>query len=141
MHTKTVVQAAYRYLINRQVQFWVVFGSFALSMLPLLLIARFAIPSADDFSYGYHTVFTWRETGSIIQTISAAVDGTRHFYNTWQGTFTAIFLMTLHPGIFAEELYMAGVIALILGYVVSTMFLLKIIFMNFLGADKSEATL
>ena len=133
---KKVSQAAYRCLTNRQLQFWVVCGLFVSSLLPLLLIARFAIPNADDFSYGNYTVFAWRETRQITQTISAAIEGTRSFYNNWQGTFAAIFFMTLQPGIFAEEMYFVGVIALIIGYAASTMFLLKVIFMNFLGADK-----
>ena len=55
-----------------------------------------------------------------------------------EGTFVAIFFMTLHPGVFTEELYMVGVIALVLGYVASTMFMLKVIFMNFLETDKKS---
>ena len=128
--------AVMRYVTNRKCQFWVVFGLLFLSIIPLLLIARYAHPSADDFSYGNHTVFTWRETNSLIQTISAAVEGTKHVYNTWQGSFVAVFFMTLHPGIFAEEIYMIGPIALILGFAVSNLLLLKVIFMNFLKADK-----
>jgi hypothetical protein len=99
----------------------------------------YAHPSADDFTYGNHTVFTWRETNSVSQTISAAVEGTKQVYNNWQGSFVSVFFMTLHPAVFSEGLYMFGLLALILGYVAANLFLFKIIFMNFLGADKYSA--
>jgi len=106
------------------------------SLIPLLHIAQFTHPSADDFSYGSHTVGTWRTTASIPQTIGAAIDGTRYVYNNWQGSFVAVFLMTLHPAVFGEHLYFLGPIFIILGFVAATMFLLKVIFMDYFGADK-----
>ena len=109
---------------------------FLISLIPLIYITRYSNPSADDFSYGNHTVHTWRETGSILQTLSAAVEGTRHVYNTWQGSFVAVFLMTLHPAVFNESLYMIGPIILLLGFIAATMLLLKVIFMDFLKIDK-----
>ena len=109
---------------------------FLLSLIPLLLIARYNHPCADDFSYGNHTVATWRETGSLTQTISAAAEGTETVYNTWQGSFAAVFFMTLHPAIFGEYLYALVPVILILGFSAATMLLLKIILMDYLGADK-----
>jgi len=125
-----------KYTLNRKWIFYFTAILFILSLIPLVYIARYSHPSADDFSYGNHTVHTWRETGSLSQTLLAAITGTRYVYNTWQGSFTAVFFMTLHPGIFAENLYMTGIIILILGFVASTLFLLKVIFINYLEADK-----
>ncbi|MCL1845425.1 MAG: DUF6056 family protein [Defluviitaleaceae bacterium] len=109
---------------------------FVVSLIPLVYIARFGHPSADDFSYGNHTVHVWRETGSLPQVLSAAVTGTRYVYNTWQGSFVAVFLMTLHPAVFGENLYMFGIAGVILGFVAAMIFFLKVVFMNCLGADK-----
>ncbi|MCL2499576.1 MAG: DUF6056 family protein [Defluviitaleaceae bacterium] len=109
---------------------------FALSLIPLLYITRFSHPSADDFSYGNHTVHVWRETGSVTRLLSAAAEGTRGVYNSWQGSFAAVFVMTLHPAVFNESLYMFGPMLMLLGFVAATMFLLKVIMMDCLGMDK-----
>ena len=127
---------AQKYIANRKCIFIYVLCLFVLSLIPLLVITQYNHPSADDFSFGVHTVSAWRETGSFTQTISAAIDGTRHVYNTWQGTFAAVFLMTLHPAVFGEHLYMLGSIVLILGFIAAMMFLLKVILVNYFGADK-----
>ncbi len=124
------------YLLNQK---WIcryILFLFILSLIPMLLIARYNHPCADDFSYGEYTIHTWRETGSLLKTIGAAVEGTKIRYNTWQGSFSGVFLMTLHPAIFGENLYQYVPIILILGFCIATMFLLKVILMDYLGADK-----
>jgi len=124
------------YVFNRKWVLLYVGIIFALSLIPLLYIARFSHPSADDFSYGNHTVHVWRETGSVTRLLSAAAEGTRGVYRSWQGSFAAVFAMTLHPAVFSESLYMFGPMLMILGFVAATMFLLKIILMDCLGMDK-----
>jgi len=125
-----------KYIFNIKWVFRYVTIIFLISLIPLIYISRYSHPSADDFSYGNHTVHTWRDTGSIPQTLLAAIEGTKHVYNTWQGSFVAIFLMTLHPAVFNESLYMMGPIVLLLGFVAATMLLLKVVFMDLLKMDK-----
>lgn len=123
-------------LLNRR---WIsrcVVALFILSLLPLLVIAVYNHPSADDFSFGSYTVDTWRETGSLAKTMQVAKEGTQQFYNSWQGSFAAVFLMMLHPAIFNETLYILVPIVLLLGLVGATMLLLKIILMDYLRADR-----
>jgi len=124
------------YIFNRKWIFRYMVVLFIVSLIPLVYISRYSHPSADDFSNGNYTVHTWRETGSISHTLSAAVEGTRYIYDTWQGSFIAVFLMTLHPAVFNEDLYMFGIIAIILGFVAATMFFLKVVFMDYLKMDK-----
>ena len=76
-----------------------------LCLLPLLLIARYDHPCADDYGYGYEAHMAWRSTHSITETLKAAIHTMKHTYHTWQGTFTSIFLMALTPAVFGEQYY------------------------------------
>jgi len=109
---------------------------FVLFTLPLFVIAVFAVPFADDFSYGTFTVHTRRETASVFRTMIAAVEGVQIMYGGWQGTFSAMFLMSLHPAVFNEDLYFIGPMLILLVFIVANLFLLKVVFVNYLRADK-----
>jgi len=111
---------------------------FVLFLLPMLYIARYMHPSADDFSYGAATRAVWLETGSLVQTLSRAVTSTQSWYNGWQGTFSAIFLMTLHPAVFSVGMYMLGAWLVMLGFVASMFFFMKIVLADYLGAEKRD---
>jgi hypothetical protein len=106
------------------------------SLIPLLVITGYVHPSGDDFTYGRWAVHTWRESGSLLQTLAAAVEGTKSVYHSWQGSFVGVFLMVVNPAVFGDHLYKYGLIAVIIGFITATMFLLKVIFMDYLKADK-----
>ena len=95
-----------------------------LCLLPLLLIGRYDHPCADDYGYGYEAHVTWRDTHSLSETIKAAIQTSKHTYNTWQGTFTSIFLMALTPAVFGEQYYMV-VPYLMLGILTISIFYLS----------------
>lgn len=75
---------------------------FVLLLIPLLLIGRYNHPSADDFSYGLHTAQIWTETHSLAETLAAAVQQVQGVHTTWQGTFSAVFLMALQRAVLAK---------------------------------------
>ena len=78
---------------------------FALSLLPVLIIAFYDHPCSDDYSYGLYAAQTVREGGSLWQVLAAAARETKETYFDWQGTFSAVFLMALQPAAFGEEFY------------------------------------
>ncbi|MCL2187850.1 MAG: hypothetical protein FWC16_02325 [Defluviitaleaceae bacterium] len=112
------------------------FALFILSLIPLLIISHSALPTQDDFWYGIPAAQAWQETGSITQTVNAAVQRTQYAYETWQGTFVAIFFMSAHPAIFGAGFYMLGVIFVILMFASANLFFLKVILMDYLKMDK-----
>lgn len=107
-----------------------------LSFIPLFLISQYDHPCADDFSYGNHTISVWTATHSLWDTINAAIDGTRQVYETWQGSFSAVFLMMLHPAIFGEQFYFLVPLFLLSGFILSILFFFKIIMIDYFGTDK-----
>ncbi|MFI3212518.1 MAG: hypothetical protein R3Y24_04170 [Eubacteriales bacterium] len=78
---------------------------FIVSLLPLLLLARYCFPQADDYTFSARTHMAWISTGSLWEVLKTAILVVGDYYMKWQGTYFSIFLMTLQPGLFTEKLY------------------------------------
>lgn len=74
-------------------------------LIPTVYLGKYNFMKADDYSYGNVTHNTFVRTGSVVETVKAAVSTAKTNYYTWQGTFSSIFLMSLHPGVFDYRLY------------------------------------
>ena len=74
----------------------------AASLIPVLLEGRYARASADDYSYGFYTHYAVQNGQCLLPAIWRMVWGN---WRTWQGSFSAMALMTLTPCIFSERLY------------------------------------
>jgi len=118
--------------------FWAAAALLVLSLIPLFLIARFNHPCADDFSYGGYTVHIWRQTHSPAAVLAAAADGVATVYRTWQGSFSAVFLMALQPAIFSETLYMIFPVLLLISFAAANFWLLKRLIADVLGAGRVD---
>lgn len=75
------------------------------TLIPVLWIGFYDIPSADDYSYGAAVHQAWQDTGSMLAVLCAAFQSIRGWYQGWQGTFSAIFLMCLQPAAFGAGVY------------------------------------
>lgn len=109
-------------------------GIILISMMMLLLIASIAIslyigkylhPFADDYAYGYAAYHEWLKSHSLTNCLQAAWNMSAITYNTWQGSYTACFLMSIQPGIFG--MYWITPIILIISIVLSTYLLAYIL--------------
>lgn len=78
---------------------------FVLQIIPILYLGRFNHPTSDDFKYGAYSHTAWQETGSLAEVLEAAVKGVAEDYRTWQGSYSALFLMRLEPTVFGEAYY------------------------------------
>lgn len=76
----------------------------AVLLVPLVALGTYAVPAADDFSYGAaaHRAFV---EGGFPAALRAALGQVAETYMNWQGTFSAVFLMAIQPAIFSEGLY------------------------------------
>ncbi len=68
-------------------------AAFALSLLPLLLDARYNVPYIDDVENAKHLTGVWESTHSLPALFAAAAEYTRGIFYSWQGTFSSVFLM------------------------------------------------
>lgn len=81
---------------------WLLLALLALSLIPILLLGRYDWPSADDYSYA---LFPHE---SILKGEFPLVGSWNYIlrcYTGWQGTFSAIGMMTLTPLTFSPFLY------------------------------------
>lgn len=74
-------------------------------VVPMLVIGQYDVPGADDYSFGSRAHHAYIASGSFFAAVKAAVEEMRLSYSTWQGSFSAIFLMALQPAVFGERFY------------------------------------
>lgn len=107
---------------------------------PLLLIAKYNYASCDDFSYGIRTHQIWQETHSVWECIKTAGAVAGKTYHTWQGSFSAIFLMALQPSIWNEQAYALTTYIIIGCLCISELVFAKVVMVDICQAEKRIAT-
>lgn len=110
---------------------------FLVSMIPVIILSPYTFARADDYGFGYGAHLVLENGGNIFQVIRAAAEMVSQKYMEWQGTYTSIFFMALHPAVFHEKLYRIVPLFFILVITLSSYFFMKTIFFDLLKADHS----
>ena len=71
-------------------------------------------------------------------TILTAFSQVKKTYLDWQGTFSAVFLFALQPGVFGEQYYFITTFLLLGTFVIGTFYFLFVICNYYMKADKSS---
>lgn len=108
---------------------------FVLSLLPIIFISFFNHPCADDFAYGAQTHMQFLNAKSLFGLVNAASQVSQHFYNSWQGTYSAAFIMSLQPSIFGENFYPITTFIMLFMLIAPTFFLLHTIIVKVYKLD------
>lgn len=97
----------------------------SLIVFPLLMIAKYNYPSADDWSYGVYGYHALKRGEGISGVVTGALLMAKNSYMNWEGRFSATFLDALQPGLWGEKYY--GIVPwLMLGCIIfSAIFLCK----------------
>lgn len=80
-------------------------AALALILLPILWIAQYNYPSADDWSLALNTHRVVREGGNLFDVLKAALESVRSNYFAWEGRYSSVFFASLQPGIWGEKYY------------------------------------
>lgn len=112
-----------------------------LSCVPIILVGKYVYPQGDDFEYGRYCYQAWRQTGSFFEVLKGAWKMVFESFFTWQGTFSSIFLMALHPGIWGTDYYHLVPLLLLCLPLSSLLFFFYTILHKVLGASRAEAIL
>ena len=115
--------------IAMQIVFW-------LSVLPILILAFYNYPCADDFSASDTVRLAWVNTGSILAVVRAAWDNVVFNYLEWSGVFMSVFWTSLQFGIFGERYYGLVTIFTVVFLIVGAFYLGHVIFDKYLKTDK-----
>lgn len=111
-------------------------GSYVMSLIPILWIARYNYPSADDYTNGSSCYHVWEESHSLFRVIGEAASRMVNEWFEWRGCFTSSFLSALTPNIFGEKWYFLTT-WLVLGMLsISVVYLFRMIFSRMFGADR-----
>lgn len=78
-------------------------------IFPLLMIARYNYPSADDWSYGVAGYNAIKRGEGISGVLKGSLETVKDNYLHWEGRFVNSFLASLQPGIWGEKYY--GIVA------------------------------
>ena len=118
---------------------WLGIIALAALLVPMLLLSFYATPMADDFSYGAPAHRAWVESGSFFATLSAALSKVRESFFSWQGTYSAIFLMAIQPAVFSEGLYWMTTFIMLGTLIVGTALFCRAFFSQLLGLNQHFA--
>lgn len=104
---------------------------FIVSLIPLLMVSFYSFPNADDFGFGNftHKAFV---NGGFLAVLKMAIYNVIDFYRNWQGTYSAIFMFSLQPGIFGERFYFISHIFLICSFIGANFYFLNKVFSKML---------
>lgn len=96
-----------------------------ISLLPVMYLGRYNHPTGDDYYYGAETIQVLRETGSVTAVLQRAAEGVLQQYESWQGTYSAMFLMYLPPNIWSGHAYRFVTAGILLLFTAAVFFFLR----------------
>ncbi len=111
----------------------------ALALVPMVAISAFDHSYADDWHYGVDAHLALEAGKGVAGAIAAAAAEVVDTFFSWQGTYSAIFFMALQPGVWSEELYGVGAVAIMAALVVSTLYASSVLVRDVLGGSRSTA--
>ena len=82
-----------------------VIAAFIISLMPVLYLSFTDVATGDDYGYGAATRAAWLGTHSLQAVFTAAADGVRGTYASWQGTWFSVFMFALNPEVFNAHAY------------------------------------
>lgn len=109
---------------------------YVVSLIPLLWIAWYNYPSADDYSIGSNCHQTWMATHSVLAVIWQGIVRAADDWLNWMGYFTSNFLMAVPPSTFGERGYVLTTWIMLGMLSFSVMYLFCAIFVKVFKADK-----
>ena len=108
-------------------------------LIPMFIVARYDMPADDDFGYGARSHIAYVSGRGAAGILSEALENTKDIYNSWQGSFTATFLMALQPGIFGPGYYKITVYLLVLSFIAAVVYVFRRLLCDVFGIDKWAA--
>ena len=116
----------------------VMLGVLLVSLLPILLLAKYNYPGADDFSASYTLRHAWVETGSVWAVLGKAVAYVKYTYTAWSGLFMSMFWTCLQPGVFGEQYYGITTVITMILFLIGGFYLTHVLIEKYVGGNKAQ---
>ncbi|MEG1884110.1 MAG: hypothetical protein RRZ24_07345 [Clostridia bacterium] len=110
-----------------------------ISLVPLYGAAAYSKPGVDDYRYGRTTHIVWEDTHNWMAVLAEAGRVASNTYQQWQGSYAAIFLMALQPGIFQTNVYGLTTAFLLTGLVIALLWFVYTVLTNLMETDWTQS--
>lgn len=114
--------------------FIILLAGIVMILIPMLVIARYNVPCADDYSYGGFTHLAWEQSHSLLDVLGKSAQTVRHYYFGWQGTYSAVFAFSLQPAVFGEQWYPLTTYIMLISLCGGIIYLFDVVFRRILNA-------
>lgn len=111
-------------------------AAYIFSLIPLLWIAWYNYPSADDYSVGSKCHQVWMATHNVFAVIWQGIVGTADEWVNWMGCFTSNFFTAVSPSAFGERFCVLNTWIILAALSFSTMYLFHCIFVKVFHASR-----
>ncbi len=112
---------------------------YGISLIPLLWIAKFNYPSADDYTNGSQCYHVWEAGHSLTAVLGEALSRAAEEWRIWRGCFTSSFLSALPPNIWGENLYFLTPWLILITLTAATVFFFYEVLVKGFHGDKYNA--
>ena len=113
----------------------------AISLIPILYVSFYSHPLYDDFGFSEYVHDAIINDGGFFKIIAAAFSQVKESYFSWQGTFSAIFLFSLQPGVFSDDLYFLTTFIMVFILIVSYFFFIDTFVVRWMKSRRSYGVL
>lgn len=126
-------------VLSDKAVFYILLALLVALLIPMLLIARYDVPSTDDYNFSGPAYQAWIHTRSVRETLKAAAAKVTDTYKTWQGTFSALLMFCLAPCVWSEKLYFLTPLIMLTSLFIGVISLCHVLLRRLLGATKYQA--
>ena len=123
----SVAQKVFRRMTPKSLALLFAIG-YLVSLIPLLWIGCYNVPSADDFGEASRAHLTWMATHNVFATIGSGIAKGIGDWFEWMGYYTCNILMALSPITFGEKGYWIVAFLMLGALSLSTIYLLYMLF-------------
>lgn len=116
-------------------------GIFLVSLIPILYVSFYSHPLQDDFGFSSGVHNTVLNGGNFLDVILSSLSQVKTSYFNWQGTFSAIFIFSLQPAAYSENLYFLTTFIMVFSLCFSTFFLIETIIVRWFKSKISYAVI
>ena len=109
---------------------------FVISLVPIIILAFYNYPCADDFSASDTAHWAWVETGSTMEVVKAAIENVIFNYNEWSGVYASVFWTSLQPGLFGEQFYGVTTVISVGLFIIAGIYLTYVIGSRYIKGNK-----
>ena len=102
--------------------------SLLISIIPVIIASFYSHPVLDDFGFSekiHHAVIDGKGISGVL---SASFQKVKDIYVSWQGTYSAVFIFTLQPAAFSDNLYFLTSIVMLAALIGSTILFMSALF-------------